>query len=454
MRWIDIILPEPNNHQKLDTLLAEAVEKLALLQEIQKRDGLDNVSVVQHMALVGGALFQAVTEVEPQAFHASEDKPCFQLPDLGDAQHDDLVGYHLVLDAQWTKLPWNWLHNGIEFLLAKHPIVTSDRTAHIPQDQQLRPWMQRCQRAAFLVADDGESTLAGTLDQLRPDELASPEFLFVPGHTDDKIRRMIYREAEAIEGAITGTILNDPLAKFKIPNAPITPGELGSLCLGYQALHFAGPVSYPAVGEKDQQPDWMDTIVQEALAPTESELEDAMGMEGEVLGVDPITSLLDDVSHRYEETQMAGGFTQEKHNTSGESGSSSSGPSGMESSASPHSGSSPWLLDDGPVGPESLGIFGVMPPLVYSNSYCALPQLGQRFIAAGASTFIGPVVPLFSRPARIFSGYCYQALGDGWCAGAAVWKAAQNCQKELGKDHPAWLSYGVHGYGSLALQYL
>ena len=146
MRWIDIILPEPENHQKLDTLLSQAAQQMDLLQEIQERDGLDNVSVVQHMALVGGTLFQAVTEIEPLAFHTSEDKPSFCLPDLGDPHHDNLVGFHLVLAAEWAKLPWNWLHNGIEFLLAKHPIVTSDKSARIPQDQPLRPWMQRCQR--------------------------------------------------------------------------------------------------------------------------------------------------------------------------------------------------------------------------------------------------------------------------------------------------------------------
>ncbi len=110
-----------------------------------------------------------------------------------------------------------------------------------------------------------------------------------------------------------------------------------------------------------------------------------------------------------------------------------------------------WLLDDGPVNPEHLERGGILPPLVFSNSYRALPALGHRFIRPGASTFIGPVVPLFSRPARIFAGHCYGALGQGWCAGAAVWKASRECRRELGDNHPAWLSYGVQGYGKLAL---
>ena len=63
-------------------------------------------------------------------------------------------------------------------------------------------------------------------------------------------------------------------------------------------------------------------------------------------------------------------------------------------------------------------------------------------------------MPLFSRPARIFAGHFYQALGGGWNAGAAVWKAAGACRQEFGKKHPVWLSYGTQGYGSLALPYL
>ena len=83
-----------------------------------------------------------------------------------------------------------------------------------------------------------------------------------------------------------------------------------------------------------------------------------------------------------------------------------------------------------------------------------MPELGWRFTRAGASTFIGPLLPLFSRPARIFVGYAYSALGQGWSAGAAIWKASLECRRELGTDHPAWLSYGVQGYGNLSLQFL
>ncbi len=55
---------------------------------------------------------------------------------------------------------------------------------------------------------------------------------------------------------------------------------------------------------------------------------------------------------------------------------------------------------------------------------------------------------------RIFAGYLYNNLSDGWSSGAAVWNASQQIKDELGKEHPAWLSYGLRGYGTLALQYL
>jgi hypothetical protein len=452
MHWIDIILPEPETHQELDTLLNQAAEKTRALEQIQQRDGLDNVSVVKQMAQVGGLLFQAVQAFDPAAFDPDPAKAAWQVPDLGDPEHDRLVGFHLVVGGAWPFLPWTWLHNGLGFLLEKHPIVTSESGSSLPSGTDGRPWMQRCRRAEFLVDDQGASSLAGTLDQLRPEDLTAPEFLFVPGHTDDKVRRMIYREAEAIEGALAATDLGEPLARLRVPQNPVTPVQLKELSLAFQAMHFAGSVSQPASGAENGRNSWLDSMIDDLNAPSETDLEAAMGIEGEVLGVDPITSLLDDVSQRYEQEQLAGGHGYEKNSIEqGAQGMARfSGGSGGDTAQ----GSSPWLLEDGPVEPESLGKAGGIPPLVYSNSYCALPELGRRFIAAGASTFIGPVAPLFSRPARIFSGYCYQALGEGWCAGAAVWQAALQCRRELSADHPAWLSYGVHGYGSLSLQYL
>lgn len=455
MRWIDIILPEPQTHQKLDSLLEQAVTEGKILEQIQNRDGLDNIHVVDQMAKIGQLLFQGVMSFQPKAFNDDGADVGHPTPGLGDPDHDQLVGFHLVVDSQWPLLPWQWLHNGVGFLLEKHPITCAERGSQLPTGRSSRPWMQRCQRADYLVDEEGGTDLSSTLDQMHPTGASEPEFLFVPGHTDRQIRRMIYREAEAMEMALNHTTLPRPLAKIHIPSDPVTPYQLSSLSLTYQALHFAGPVSQALESSQAGQPDWMDKMIEDLDAPVEDELESTVGLEGEVLGVDPITSLLDDVSDSYEEKQLMGQSSQQGSNAlnSGESQQrSASSPTGSGNESSGGKGN--WLLADGPVEPENLGRSLGIPPLVYSNSYCALPQLGRRFIAAGASTFIGPIVPLFSRPARVFSGYCYQALGEGWCAGAAVWKAAQNTRSELGKEHPAWLSYGVHGFGSLALHYL
>ncbi len=114
----------------------------------------------------------------------------------------------------------------------------------------------------------------------------------------------------------------------------------------------------------------------------------------------------------------------------------------------------PWLLEDGPVQPEELARDGGLPPLVFSNSYLSLPELGSRFLGAGASTFVGPVAAVMSRPAREFAARFYACLADGYCAAAALRAAALACRERYGEEHPVWLSYGLLGYGSLALQYL
>lgn len=439
MRWIDIILPETETNQEFDTLMAEAVYLTSDILDLQDRHGLDSPQVVEQMAQVGLRLFQAITSHDQQAFTPNENVKTHQTPQIGVPAHDVLLGYHIVTDDEWAGMPWTWLHNGLEFVLEKHPICTATTTSRLPAAESQRPWMSRWIRADFLVDDQGDSDLYNTLDQLRPENLAQPEILFVPGHTDEQIRRLIRREAEAIESALGQSHLGQNLANLDLPQKSITPTELKTRSINYQAIHFAGPTSQPASADDTQGQFWMNRLIDDVNAPQDRELEEAIGVEAEVIGVDPITSLLDSVSEKYDIEGLS-------ENRVGAGGISRvGGESTPPADAAQHNSAPPWLLDDGPVEPESIGASGGMPPLVFSNSYRALPELGMRFTNAGASTFIGPLVPLFSRPARIFTGYLYSNLADGWGSGAAVWQASQHVRKELGKDHPAWLSYGLRG---------
>jgi hypothetical protein len=320
--------------------------------------------------------------------------------------------------------------------------------------------MQRLTRACFLVGEGGGTSLQDTIHQLRPVGTSRPEMLFVPGHTDRERRKLIYREAELIEGALEHGFQGETLINLDLPLQPVTPSDLVKQGLQYQAIHFAGPTSKPARASDTFGEYWMNRLIEETTLPDARELDDALGLEGEVLGVDPVTSLLDDIVERYENsprpldpaTVPASGYSS----ASGGQDEGASGPShpGSVNPLSRKTSGGSWLLDDGPVHPENLERGGILPPLIFSNSYQDLPALGHRFIRAGASTFVGPLVPLFSRPARTFAGYFYGALGRGWCAGAALWHAAQDCRHDLGAEHPAWLSYGVQGTGQIALQYL
>lgn len=448
MRWIDIILPETETNQEFDTYMAEASYLSSDLLELQEKHGLDSPKVIEKMAQVGCRLFKAITSHDQQAFIPASNPNTSRTPEIGIPEHDELVGYHIVTDSEWAAMPWTWLHNGLEFVLEKHPICTATAPSKLPAAAAQRPWMSRWIRADFLVDDAGDSDLYNTLDQLRPENLSQPEILFVPGHTDEKIKRLIQREAEAIEGALNRSQLGQNLANLDLPEKSITPSELKTRSINYQAIHFAGPTSQPAAVADTEGQFWMNCLIDEVNAPADVELEEAMGVEGEVIGIDPITSLLDSVSEKYD----LEGLSESRVGTGGIA--RMGGESIAPSNSSGQNAAGPWLLDDGPVEPESIGASGGMPPLVFSNSYRALPELGMRFTGAGASTFIGPLIPLFSRPARIFAGYLYSNLADGWSSGAAVWNASQNVRQELGKEHPAWLSYGLRGYGTLALQYL
>jgi len=459
MRWIDIILPDPTMHQELDSRMAAAALLAAEIPALQEQYGLDSIRVIELMTRAGQELFQGIIAADPEAFSFTRGSESGDTPTLGRPGHDELMGYHIVTAPAWVGLPWSWLHNGVGFLFEKHPICTATHDSRLPEGNLHRPWMQRLTRARFLVGEEGGNTLKETISQLKPDGASRPEILFVPGHTDRKRRKLIYREAELIEGAMENVCQGETLIHLDLPLEPVTPSDLVKQSLQYQAIHFAGPTSQPAKPSDPFGEYWMNCLIEETTLPDAHELEDALGMEGEVLGVDPVTSLLDDIVERYEtngpvldpvsvlsfESDGTAGGGTESHRGGG---------AGIGHPAIPGAQPRSWLLDDGPVHPENMGRGGILPPLVFSNSYQALPELGHRFVRAGASTFIGPVVPLFSHPARIFAGHCYGAMGRGWCASAAVWKASQICRQELGVDHPAWLSYGVQGYGQLALQYL
>lgn len=437
MRWFDIILPEAGADPRLDRDLADVAAAALAYRELQRRDGLDAAGLITVAEAAGRQLLAAVTRAAPGAFDRTRRAAALESPAVGERAHDALTGFHLVVDPAWLGLPWTWLHNGLSFVLEQHPLCAGTRPAAPPVAGAGRPWMQRQVRAGYLVGEGGAQDLRAVRDQLREPGSRAPELLFIPGHSDPQTRRLIFREAEAIADALGAGPGGRPLAHLEVPAEAVTPGRLCEQNVAFQILHFAGPTSAPARHDDTLGEYWMNRLLEETSYPDDDALAAALGCEGEVLGVDPVTSLLDDVcaNHARRSARVAAGV-----------------PAGGVRDVA--AGSPSWLLDDGPVAPESLACRGQLPPLVVSNSWCAVPELGARFVRAGTSTFVGPLVPLFSRPARVFAGHLYRSLGRGWCAGAAAWQAAAECRRELGAEHPAWLSYGVLGFGSLSLQYL
>jgi hypothetical protein len=260
----------------------------------------------------------------------------------------------------------------------------------------------------------------------------------VPGHCEERIRRLIYREADAIRRALAAGPLDRPLARLRILADVVTPQLLRQRGSLYQGLHFAGPTSCAPAARELQEQAWLAELLATGTTdpvPGESP-EQLCGAELDVVGIDPITALLDQVAAGAE-GRAAAGRTQPP-------------PATTTATLDHHS----WLLEDGPIQPENLGAEGAVPPLVFSNSYLSLPDLGPRFLAAGASAFVGPVAPLYSRPARKFAGRFYNFLADGYSVAAAHRAAALACRDRFGAGHPVWLSYGVLGRGILALQYL
>jgi hypothetical protein len=411
MHWIDVSLPPAGACPETDRQLDEARSLSESIPGLQDQHGLDDPVVTRTAAEVGRLLFGAVTAHDAEAFAPDPDRP-----GADGLDRPDHVGFHLVTDpaGRQAGLPWHWLHNGVAFLQQKYPLTVADHGSRLPEIDPPRLWMQRQSDALF---DDRPD---------QPAERAVPEVLFVPGHGRDEIRRLMFREAEGIDGALESQL--PPRGRLRIPGA-VTPGLLAARAMLYQALHFAAPTSQPPEVSGAGEQRWLASLMAAAGHPDASEVDELVGQDLEILGVDPVEAALDQALEAYARRGAPAAVSI--------GGARASGPG--------------WMLDDGPVSPEHLGRDGCLPPLIFSNSWCSLAWLGQRFLDAGASTFVGTALPIYSRPARLFAALFYRYLGDGQSAGLAARDAALALRDRLGPEHPAWLAYGVQGYGTLRL---
>lgn len=412
MRWIDIELPSATTCPESDRLLDETCALVESIPHRQAQDGLDTPAIAALIEQAGRLLFSGVTAGQTDAFRPDRDRPGATTPG-----HSDRIGYHIVAPPNRQGLPWHWLHNGVNFLLEKHPVVVATHGSRVPEIDPPRLWMQRHSDALF-EPESGEST-----------DRARPEILFVPGHTKEEVRRLIFREAEGIDDALAAT--GQPSARLRIPGA-VTPGLLAARAMLYQALHFAAPTSQPPEVSQAGENRWLAGLMAAAGQPAPETVDELVGLDLDVIGVDPVEAVLDEAAERYAHRGVAAHAGARRAGTTGVSENS-------------------WLLADGPVLPEHLGRSGCLPPLVFANSWCSLNWLGQRFLAAGASAFLGTAIPLFSRPARLYAALFYEALARNHCVGAAHRQSALALRERLGATHPAWLAYGIQGYGTLRL---
>jgi hypothetical protein len=421
MRWIDVKLPLAGTCPETDRLLEEARTLTDEIPGLQDRLGLDTLAVLQRMEQVGHLLFQALTAHDPAAFHPDIDRDGADTPSNMQPDRGQGPAYHIMTPEEWTGLPWHWLHNGVGFLLESAAVCAAEHGSRIPEIDPPRLWMQRHSDALF---DD--------LDVQKPqrdDCRSNPEILFVPGHSSEEVRRLIFREAEGIDDALRAGVPS--VARLRIPGA-VSPGLLAARAMLYQGLHFAAPTSQPPEVSKAGENRWLAGLMAAAGQDDAAGVDELVGMEMEILGLDPVEAALDQAI-----------ATHARRDSAVPVGSWSAGIG--QSSAT-----GGWILDDGAVLPERLGQAG-LPPLVFSNSWCSLAWLGQRFRQAGASTFIGTSIPIYSRPARTFAAIFYQHLATGLDLGSAHRQASLALRERLGPEHPAWLAYGMQGYGNMLL---
>jgi hypothetical protein len=421
MRWIDIDLSNGHSNQDTRDLLERAAAISGDLCRMQEEQGHDSPYIMRALENIGLNLFHACQSISPDAFLPTEDRKGTIDPAISDLESSSAsVGYHIIVDHPYLLLPWSSLHNGVNFIIEQFPVCV----AQTPSDHAARAgtsWARRREEIAFTQQALGPVSLDEIIARMRPEDCAAPEILYLGQN-----------RSQNSEGPLLADSLNSTshgrLASFCVQPTPPTPAGIIKSGLRYQGFHFS---------DNTMQADAMSAAGDFSSVWVTDEDEGPLAdiMEKDVVGVDQITSLLDDINERCETGRN---YRQQ--------------PTGAVQATLERAAC--WQTEDGPLRPEDLAFHQATPPLVFSNSYCSLTRLGQRFLECGADVFIGPVGQVPAQTAQTFASSYYYHLGKGISAAEAFRLSALDLRAQQGEWNPLWLMYGIIGHGSLALQYL
>lgn len=425
MRWLDIDLTCDQDATRRRDLLDRAHARRDALLLRQKRDGTDSPNLLPALAELGQLLFRAAGTVGEDVFAPDRETADAHSPDLDGAAGSAHLGYHLVVAPEDLVLPWTCLHNGVRFLIEEAAVCAGHHGS--APTHEARPWSRRWEDLVFTERALGPTRLADAVRRFRPEACAEPGILFLDGYGGRGDSSRTREERELLRGALETRGDGERLAALETPTGPMTPSRLARTGNRYQAFHFSDVTSSPATASGMSR-GWEALARDLAFPPDDDD-------DVELVGVDPMTALLDQVVERAESGRL-----------------NAARPSGSAGTATV--AGERWLLEDGPITPEDLARYDATPPLVFSNSYLGLPSLGPRFLKAGASAFVGPHLAVAPHDSSRFAADFYRALARGANTAGALRQAALACRDRRGPAHPAWLSYGILGSGALALQYL
>ncbi len=405
MRWIEIDLTATECDDSVRNFLEAVRDRQEELPRLQTDLGIDSPLIVRFMAEQGQRLFHAIQGHVPDSFSF-----------LG----QNAVGLHLRVHPRDLSLPWNFLHDGLHFLLERVAVCASPWPLEWDNAAPTLPWIARCAETRLTNEALGTASVSDIARRFRPDNCAAPEVLFLSCSENAAIRSYAGLERDTVGHALATPCGGDQLATLHSGTMSPTPADIVRRGSYFQAFHYSASTQRaPATNNSPEinLGGWSD------IPET--------GQQLEAVGVDPVDALIDEIESM-DRTRPHLSFE-----------------SSTATLAEPV-----WQLEDGHLRPEDLAQCGATPAFVFSNSYLSLPSLAGRFLDSGASAFLGTQALISVADARAFTGDFYKAMSLGLNTAAAQRQAALDAMERRGADHPLWLSYGLVGAGELALQYL
>ena len=211
MRWIEIDLTATECDESVCKLLEAVRDRQEELPRLQTDLGIDSPLIVRFMAEQGQRLFRAIQG---------------HVPDSMSFHGQGAIGLHLRVQSKDLSLPWNFLHDGLHFLMERVAICAAPWPLEWDRTSTVLPWVARCSETRLTDDALGPASVSDVVQRFRPDNCAAPEVLFLSCSGNAAVRSYAGQERDSVDQALATSCDGNQLATLHSGTMSPTPADI------------------------------------------------------------------------------------------------------------------------------------------------------------------------------------------------------------------------------------